>query len=331
MSHSPLVTQIAGQILDQIRSGVAPPGAQLVERKLADQFRVSRSPVRQALMLLESAGQIAPNPRRGGYLVLPQASCGMAPVRAVDEEEAAYLAIAEHRLQGRLPEKVSETKLAQAYRLSQAQVRRVLARIANEGWIARLPGHGWGFLPMLTSMQAYRDSYRFRLVIEPAAILEPGFTLDRPALLACRDQQQALVEGAIWTVSNAALFDLNSRLHETIIECSRNLFFIESLKRIDRLRRLIEYRQSLDRKYAVVRSREHLHLIDLLLQDDRAAAAAYMRRHLASVSIEKMMERPPRASDPDPAMVDRMGERVATEQPPIQQAEAGPDPEGTPI
>ncbi len=46
------------------------------------------------------------------------------------------------------------------------------SRIANEGWIERLPGHGWSFLPMLKSMQSYQDSYRFRLAIEPAAIPE---------------------------------------------------------------------------------------------------------------------------------------------------------------
>jgi len=296
MAHSSLVTALADQIAEQIRSGKALPGTQLVERRLAEQFRVSRSPVRQALMLLEETGQVGPKvgpkARRGGYVVL--AAEAPPPAAGPDrrcEEEAAYLRIAGDRLAGRLPDRVSESRLAQDYALSPAQLRRILARIANEGWIERLPGHGWAFLPMLTSMQSYRDSYRFRLTIEPAAILEPGFVLDRPALLACRQEQQGLVDGDIWHVSNATLFDLNSRLHETIIECSRNIFFIESLKRIDRLRRLMEYRQSLDRQYAVIRSREHLELVDLLLADRRAEASEFMRRHLTSVSIEKMIER----------------------------------------
>ena len=75
---------------------------------------------------------------------------------------------------------------------------------------------------MLTSIETYKDSYRFRLIVEPAAILEPGFVLDRAALEACRRQQQLLVDGKIWSVSSPVLFDLNSRLHEVIIECSRN-------------------------------------------------------------------------------------------------------------
>ena len=98
------------------------------------------------------------------------------------EDEEAYLAIAGDRLRDALPEKVTENALARRYNLTKRQLARVLLRGASEGWIERLPGHGWAFLPVLTSMQAYEDSYRFRLVIEPAAILEPGFAPNRPAL-----------------------------------------------------------------------------------------------------------------------------------------------------
>jgi DNA-binding GntR family transcriptional regulator len=139
-------------------------------------------------------------------------------------------------------------------------------------------------------MEAYADSYRFRIVIEPEAILQPHFLLNRPALERCRMQQQELVDGEIKRVSNAELFDLNSRVHEAIIECSRNGFFIESLRRIDRLRRLIEYRQSLDRPRAVIRCREHVQILDLLLANNRKAAAALMREHLSSVSLLKIAE-----------------------------------------
>lgn len=92
-------------------------------------------------------------------------------------------------------------------------------------------------------------------------------------------------------MSSPALFDMNSRLHEAIIECSRNSFFIDGLKRVDRLRRLMEYRQSPDRRYAIVRCREHVELIDLLLEGRQKDAAEFMRRHLSSVSVEKVMNK----------------------------------------
>ncbi|WP_127091111.1 GntR family transcriptional regulator [Aquabacter cavernae] len=294
--ETPLVTQLAAQIVDHMKAERIEPGTQLVERKLAEQFRVSRSPVRRALTLLEQSGHVAANPSRGGFTVCAFAMDAAAPPKplAWDEDETAYLKIAEDNLEGRLPDKVTDSKLARDYGLSSAQLRRVLARIANEGWIERLPGHGWAFLPMLKSMQSYQDSYRFRLAIEPAAIMEPGFVLNRAALIACRMQQQELVDGRIWEVSNPTLFDLNRNVHEAIIACSRNVFFIDSLKRVDRLRRLIEYKQSLDRQYAAVRCSEHVQLIDLLLAERREDAAVFMRRHLTSVSIEKMIERAPR-------------------------------------
>jgi DNA-binding GntR family transcriptional regulator len=180
------------------------------------------------------------------------------------------------------------------YGLTGARLARILRRISNEGWIERLPGHGWAFLPVLTSLEAYEDSYRFRLLIEPAAILEPRFTLNRTALERSREQQQWLVDGRIWQVSDAKLFELNSGMHQAIIECCQNSFFIDALRRIDRVRRLVEYRQTLNRHSAIDRCREHIELLDLLLAEKRVEASEFMRRHLAELSTIK-----PRARQSD--------------------------------
>lgn len=291
VNSKPLINQLASQIVDYVRSQDEPHGMRLVERKLAEHLRVSRSPVRGALKILEDKGFVKVA-EGGGFYVdwkggeLP----GILTETASDEESEIYFKIASDRLSGALPDRVTENELLRRYGLTRGQLAKILRRITAEGWIDRLPGHGWEFLPMLTGMQSYRDSYRFRLTVEPAAILEPTFQLNEPRLRICRDQQQRLVDGDIWTVSNADLFDLNSSLHEAIIECSNNLFFIESLRRIDRVRRLIEYRQSLDRKYAIIRSREHVHLADLLLAGKRQEASEYMHLHLSSVSAMKTVE-----------------------------------------
>lgn len=286
MPPTELTTQLAAQIADHIRAGNAPEGTRLVERTLAETLRVSRSPIRGALRLLAEEGVVGAT-GRGGFVVAQGGGAVPARSQPPTGDEEAYLAIAGDRLRDALPEKVTENALARRYNLTKGQLARVLRRGASEGWIERLPGHGWAFLPILTSMQAYEDSYRFRLVIEPAAILEPGFALNRPALEECRAQQQRLVDGEIWTVSNATLFEVNSRLHQAIIACSGNSFFVESLKRIDTLRRLMEYRQSLDRKHAVVRCKEHVQLVDMLLAGERQEASEFLRRHLSSVSREK--------------------------------------------
>jgi DNA-binding GntR family transcriptional regulator len=292
MPPTPLTTQLANQIIDHIRSEELSEGERLTERKLAETLRVSRSPVRGALRLLEEAGIVRPGERGGFVLAKPK---GALPADLVassaDDDEQFYCQIADDRVNNRLPERITENEIMRRYGLTRGRLTRILRRITNEGWIERLPGHGWAFLPVLTSLQAYEDSYRFRLLIEPAAILEPRFTLNRPALERCRQQQQWLVDGGIWQVSDAKLFELNSGMHEAIIECCQNSFFIDALKRIDRVRRLVEYRQTLDRDSAIGRCREHIELLDLLLTDKRAEASDFMRRHLSELSTVKPVAR----------------------------------------
>lgn len=311
MQPTPLVTQLANQILEHIRSEELSVGERLTERRLAEMLRVSRSPIRGALRLLEEAGIVQPGGHGGFAIAKADGMLAFPPeASASQDDEQVYLQIADDRLNGRLPGKITENEFLRRYSLTRGRLARVLRRITNEGWIERLPGHGWAFLPVLTSLQAYEDSYRFRLLIEPAAILEPRFTLNQPALERCREQQQWLVDGGIWEVSDAKLFELNSSMHETIIECSQNSFFIDALKRIDRLRRLIDYRQMLDRESAIGRCREHVHLLDLLLADKRVEASEFMRQHLTELSTLKTAVR---SSRQDKAPLDSHNKQAAAE------------------
>ncbi|TVT20464.1 GntR family transcriptional regulator [Amycolatopsis acidiphila] len=206
-------------------------------------------------------------------------------VTAPDEE--LYLRIAADRLDGVLPDRVTESALGRRYRLTAAQLARVLRRISAEGWLERLPGYGWRFRSLPTSQMSCVDSYRFRLLIEPAALLEPGFVLDRAGVERVRAEQTGPAAGGAAAVGNAELFARNREFHETIVACCGNTFFIDALRRTDDLRRLIEYRRSLPRDRAAVRCREHVEIADLLLAGRRAAAAERLRLHLGSVGQEK--------------------------------------------
>lgn len=292
MQTTPLIANLADQIVAHIRTDRLAEGDRLIERKLAEQFRVSRSPVRNAMKLLHDMGVLKQS-EGGGYIIadVQAAQKHSLESAAAEDDEQIYLTIADDRLHGRLPERITESEFLRRYDLTKGRLSKILLRMANEGWIERLPGNGWAFLPVLTSLQAYEDSYRFRLLIEPAALLEPTFKLNRPALLRCRDEQQWLVDGGIWTVSDAKLFELNSGMHEAIIECCQNSFFIDSLRRLDRLRRLIDYRQMLERKSARERSREHLHLLDLILAGRNQEASRFMAQHLEDLSRLKTVAR----------------------------------------
>lgn len=286
-----LADTLAANIHQYIASAGMTPGTRLPERALAEQFRVSRSPVREALKRLASQSIVIAHPE-GGYAVAeadiaPPTDAGESETAGVDETEGTYLRIAEERLRGELPDRFTENELMRRYGITRGQLNAILRRMAQEGWVERLPGHGWMFLPVLTSAETYSQGYRYRLLIEAAGILEPTFKLDRDALLRCRAEQEALANGGVRTASPASLFDANSRLHETIAACSGNAFIFDGLRRLDRLRRLMEYRKAVDRDQAERRCREHLTLIDLLLGGQQEAAADFLRLHLRNAAREK--------------------------------------------
>lgn len=287
--QSKLADQLALSIEGLIAVGELSHGDTLAERALAERLDVSRSPIRQALKLLEEKGVVVTR-EDGGYTVannpkLP--ALDILTTSSVDEIEPIYLKIAEDRLEGRLPDKITESDLMRRFALTKAQLSAILQRIVHEGWIERLPGHGWRFLPILTSPETYDQGYRFRILIESAALMEPGFKVDEVALKRCLAEQQELIDGAVEWASPAQLFDANTRLHETIAGFSGNVFIVESLKRINRLRRLMEYKKAVDRAAAARRCKEHKVLIDLLLNGQREAACDFIRLHLRDAAREK--------------------------------------------
>ena len=95
-----------------------------------------------------------------------------------DEVTEAYFALADDHLRGRIPGQVSESHLGERYRLTRAQLTAVLGRAAQEGWAERRAGYGWAFSPVLSTQESLEQTYRVRLALEPAALLEPGYRLD---------------------------------------------------------------------------------------------------------------------------------------------------------
>ncbi|MDO5614094.1 MAG: GntR family transcriptional regulator [Paracoccus sp. (in: a-proteobacteria)] len=300
-----LADTLASRIAAHIRAQNLRRGERLTERRLAEQFRVSRSPIRAAMKQLAAAGVLKATERSGYQILDADAAVALSDRQpATDPDEQLYLTIARDRVQGRLPDRISENEFLRRYDLTRGQLGRLLRRMSQEGWIERLPGHGWEFQPLLTSLESYRDSYRFRQLIEPAGLLEPGFALNRPALEQRLEQQEWLVAGGIWSVSDARLFDLNSGMHETLMECSGNLFLIDALRRVDRLRRLFDYGQTLDRDSARDRCVEHVHLLQLVLAGKNADAADYLRAHLTALVPLKAMRLRPAPTETTPAPED---------------------------
>ncbi len=286
--RSTLALDVARSIVERAHALGLAPGAHLPEQALAAAFHVSRSPVRQALEALARRGLVEQRPNRGFFLVatgerLERARSALSRRTG----DAPYERIAADRLAGRLPAQFKETDLVRRYDLSRAELAVLLARMAREGWVERKPGYGWRFLPVLTSSESHTLSYRFRAAIEPAALLEPTYRVDAAAFARLRAEQEALIDGRIREISSAELFQIGSKFHEGIVGCCGNPFFLEALQRVNRLRRLIEYRAMVETRRFVAQAREHLELLDLLEAGDRAAAAERLSRHLGNVHAVK--------------------------------------------
>ncbi len=291
---SGLAGRLSTQIVDYARHQQFERGAHLTEQSLAAALNVSRSPVRRALAYLEVIGVVRREANHGYYLEkLPPIHQAAVPSSA-DDAEAWYLRIAEDRLAGRLEDQVTETALMRRYRLRRGELQRILHRMEKEGWIERKPGHGWMFGALADTVEAHAQSYRFRMALEPAALLEPGFRIDPEEMARCRREQEMLLAGGFMKVSSARLFEIGSNFHETIVSFSGNRFMLDSLRRLNSMRRLLEYRAHIDRARLVGQCRQHLQLLDLLEQGQIEQAAGFLRQHLDAVRAIKT-ERGPQA------------------------------------
>src|SRR3954463_13392139 len=66
--HNSLHDEVAAQLRELIFSGAVAPGDFLDEVKLAEQLKISRTPLREALKVLTAEGLVRHEPRRGCFV-----------------------------------------------------------------------------------------------------------------------------------------------------------------------------------------------------------------------------------------------------------------------
>lgn len=275
-------TALARQILEIARRDGLAAGAHLPEVKLAERLGVSRSPVRAALALLKERGAVAPAPRQGYRLALDSTSADFAAVSLPEpEEEVIYRDLVRARFANLVPPQLAVSDVMRRYGCDRATANRVLAQMSEEGVIERAAGRGYLFGPVLNDAGAYDESYRFRLLVEPAAVLEPGFRLEPRRLKALRGRHAALLAAGVENVPMAELFAADAEFHEAIGEACGNRFLAQAIRLQTRLRRLSEYENYNDRTRLSESCREHLAILDALEAGDCPRAAALLRRHIA--------------------------------------------------
>jgi len=283
---NPLRARIIARLLALIRKDGLPVGSHLVVLDLAERLGVSRTPVTFALGFLEKAGITTHDRDRGHFLAVASGTLPEPASGASDER--LYELIADGRIVGELPEEITEAELMRRYAVPRTKLLAVLSRIRGEGWIERQMGHGWRFLPLIDTAEAYAESYAFRAAIEPAGLLLPGFEADPAGLARLRRLQASIRDGGYRAMAAAELFEANIDFHETLASWSGNRFFLDALSRVDGLRRLVEYRQAKgDRLPRREQAVEHLAILAAIEKGDRKGAARLLARHLEGAGEEK--------------------------------------------
>jgi DNA-binding GntR family transcriptional regulator len=288
----PLMSRLAIQIIERMRDQALPAGCHLAEQLLADAFHVSRGPVREALRILEREGIVVFHPNRGFFLARPATEISNLNIEApVSSDEEKYYQFAEDRVTGKLHGSISEAELMSRYGISRVKLMKILVRMSQEGWVERRPGHGWIFLPVLDTFEALDKSYRFRILVEPAALLEPTYRFDPAVFAQLRREHEILLSSPIDDKMPYRIFQTGCHFHEQILACSGNPFFLDAVQHINRLRRLIEYRVQVDEN-RLNRYREHVEIISLLEERNQAKASELLRDHLERSRVKKTAAHP---------------------------------------
>lgn len=253
----------------------------LVETALAERLAVSRTLVRAALKLLASKRIVENRPNQGFFLrkawnEIENAIVDVPPTKSDD----LYRAIVRDRLEGHIPERITQVALIERYRVDRVVLLRLLARMADEGIIVKNKGHGWKFLPTINTKIAVRSSYDFRRVVEPNGMLLPTFRVDPAALRRLRDAHLALIDHSE-TITEVRLYEMDADFHETIASFTRNSFFVQAVQQHNRLRRLLEYTSHSNRNRVNAWLLEHLAIIDALKANKIERAAQRMASHLS--------------------------------------------------
>lgn len=264
---------IVGHIVDQ---GLE-PGARLSEQALAQQFGVSRTPVRAVLTLLHDTGIVERRPNQGYFLSRRVKSADDAGLGEITEE-TLYERILVDILEGALERTMSQNALMRRYDVGRGELTATLRRMTREGLAEPAPGQGWTFVQF--SAEIIHKGYRLRLMLEPQVLLEPEYSIDKETLDGLRHAHEKTLAELSEATSWGELFNLDTRFHETLAAGSGNELIVETIQKQNRIRRLNEFLgyERLDRVRESLQ--EHLGILHSLLDGDREWAAAQLRQHL---------------------------------------------------
>jgi DNA-binding GntR family transcriptional regulator len=272
---------LAQRILEAVRRGGFRVGDRLAEQQIASLCNVSRTPVRAALGLLADQGAVRWEKDAGYTLAIdPGGALDAAAELPTADEDRLAESILRDRAARRLDDTVTASGLSRRYAADKRTVLKSLRILEAGNWIEKAPGQSWLFRATHEGPEALAESYDFRLLLEPAALLAPGFRLDEAQATALRlamEGQLASPESA-FDIREFQRLDLD--FHGKIARGSSNRFVGAALADHLKLRRLPGALSGVNVFRLKQSTREHLAILDQLEARQFEAAADLMRLHL---------------------------------------------------
>jgi len=106
-----------------------------------------------------------------------------------------------------------------------------------------------------------------------------------------RHDLERICDGAHLKWPADRLHDIGVRFHEELMRMSGNPFLYQAVQRVNRMRRLLEYRSIIDRTRVLQESTEHLEILDPIEAGDLVEASFRMRQHIGRALQRKQRGR----------------------------------------
>ncbi|WP_170336127.1 GntR family transcriptional regulator [Ruegeria arenilitoris] len=281
---SDLQRELAAQIMDTAEKRGLDSGDPLRESVFAKELSVSRTPVRAALDFLCEIGVAEHRPRRGYFLCIDADKLPNLDFQTTGQQAyKLYHKIIDAYFAGDLCDRISEAELMRRFQTERAPLQEALFRLSNEGLVRQNPGYGWQVTPLAKSREAEaEDMFRFRLLLEPAVFLEPGYTVDSERIAELRLEQTHLIDTIMTDFDLTLVYESNIRLHGTLISFCRNRFFIRALDSDEPAGRIKEYQNYQNKVRTLQACHEHVAILDAVDAGDLDRASDLMRAHILS-------------------------------------------------
>lgn len=270
------------KVIARLKADNAKAGSSLNESSLAQQFEVSRSPIRAMLKHLSAQGITKVVPYKGSVL---QTDAADIEISGQDNDqqprqEKLYLRVLMDLFFSELGQSFSEKDLQQRYDANRGEMQSVLRLLENDGIFRRSPGYKWQLDGVLNTLERHTESYRCRLIFEPAGLLEPTWILDGSDLEGCQERHvQAITNPE--SVNASQLFSLSAEFHEQLAACSGNRFLLSTMQQHNRLRKATDL-VSMHIQSSVIKScQRRLEIIELVLEGNN---------HVASTKLAQLLE-----------------------------------------